>query len=270
MDTDFSSLRKQFDRIGARANVAVLGPRLNWYDPRPGIDIGSDRAGEFFDIRLGDQELVDYQVVDVQPNMRHLLLLARRPGGLKEKYLCGHDERHWFVCAVPERPGISGVVAAMHALQPVEVRSRAERLRRPKLRLRRHNEAFIRQGEWFFVPVPDLVVNEGLIYRHEPIVRGRGGKPHWCEFIYRLGGQSVMVCNQHPGGMPMEEYALLIQQQPHAARWGWRQMRGNAVVYARGRISHPDHRTVVLPTWHRVLMNTEGQSAAGYNIVFLD
>jgi hypothetical protein len=31
--------------------------------------------------------------------MRHLLLMAR--SWTKDKFLCGHDERHWFVCAVP-------------------------------------------------------------------------------------------------------------------------------------------------------------------------
>jgi len=84
----------------------------------------------------------------LRPNMRHLLLLARRDRGQKEKYLCGHDERHWFVCAVPDSRGVASVAAALEALQPPEVRAAVGRaLRRPKERMRRHNRAFIRQGE---------------------------------------------------------------------------------------------------------------------------
>ncbi|KAB8140081.1 hypothetical protein F8S13_25580 [Chloroflexia bacterium SDU3-3] len=267
---DILALRKQFDRIGARVAVSPVVVE-RWQRTRgPGIDIGSDRTGEFFDIRVRPTEAVSYDVVDVQPRMRHLLLLARRDGGVKEKYLCGHDERHWFVCAVPERHGISGVVTAMQALQPTEVRIVAEQSLRPKLRLRRHNAAFIRQGEWFFVPAPDLVVDERRIHRNEPISRGGGGKPHWCEFLHRRDGEAVMVCRQHPGGLTMDEYERLIQAQPSARMWRWQARRRNATVYVRGRVSHPDHRTVVLPSWHRVLMNTESEAAASRNVVFLD
>jgi hypothetical protein len=47
-------------------------------------------------------------------------------------------------------------------------------------------------------------------------------------------------------------------------------MRRNAAVYVRGRISHPDHKAVVLDDWHRVLMNTEHEAPASRNVVFLD
>jgi hypothetical protein len=47
-------------------------------------------------------------------------------------------------------------------------------------------------------------------------------------------------------------------------------MRRDAFVYVRGRIRHPDHRTVVLHGWHRVVMNTESQSKAMRNVAFLD
>jgi hypothetical protein len=47
-------------------------------------------------------------------------------------------------------------------------------------------------------------------------------------------------------------------------------MTRDAVVYARGRVRHADHRTITLHGWHRVLMNTEGQSRAMRNVAFLD
>lgn len=50
----------------------------------------------------------------------------------------------------------------------------------------------------------------------------------------------------------------------------WRPMRRNAEVYIPGRIRHADHATITLHGWHRVLMNTEGQSKAMRNVAFLD
>jgi hypothetical protein len=36
----------------------------------------------------------------------------------------------------------------------------------------------------------------------------------------------------------------------------------------KGRIRHADHATIALHGWHRVLMNTEGQSKAMKNVAF--
>jgi hypothetical protein len=47
-------------------------------------------------------------------------------------------------------------------------------------------------------------------------------------------------------------------------------MRRNPGVYVRGRVRHPDHATITLPGWHRVVMNTEAQSRAMRNVAFLD
>ncbi|HEU5098211.1 MAG TPA: hypothetical protein VFU22_04250 [Roseiflexaceae bacterium] len=264
---DIDLLRGKFGRMGARLRLTDVAER----DRRgAGIDIGADNLGEYFDIRVSAGEGIDYEVVDLRPGMRHLLLLARREKGQKEKYLCGHDERHWFVCAVPGR-GVASVVAALEALQPPEVRAAAERtLRRPKDRLRRHNQAFVRQGEWFFIPAADLIVDEAIVHHDEPISRGRGSKPHRCQFLYRHGGEAVMVCRLHPSGVTIEQYNEIVRAQPEAARWNWNWMRRNAAVYARGRVSHPDHMTIVLPGWHRVVMNTEHEAPASRNVVFLD
>jgi hypothetical protein len=263
---DIELLRVKFGRIGARLQVTAVAGRSQ---RSAGIDIRADKTGEYFDIRVHANDSVNYEVVDLQPKMRHLLLLARHENS-KEKYLCGHDERHWFVCAVPERRGMASVVAAMEALQPAEVRTLVARSLRPKDRLRRHNEAFVRQGEWFFIPDTDVAVNERFVHRNEPISRGGGSKPHMCQFLYRHGGEVVMVCSRHPGGVTIEQYRKIMQARPEAAQWNWRSMRRNAVVYVCGRISHPDHKTVVLDDWHRVLMNTENEAPGSRNVVFLD
>lgn len=262
-------LVNKFALIGARLSFSDDGDGPRWRPRRAGIDIGTDDRGEFFDITLSHREGVEYEVVDLRPDMRHLLLLGRREGQ-KEKYLCGHDERHWFVCAVPGA-SVSGVLTAMESLQPRLVRSAVRHnLRRPKNRFRRRNEAFVRQGEWFFIPRPDLVVPERLLLRNEPLSRGVGSKPHMCQFAYRSGGEPVMVCSRHSRGVTVPQYRGLLASNPSAARWGWHQMMREPDVYVRGRVWHKDHKTVVLDVWHRVAMNTEREAPFARHVAFLD
>jgi hypothetical protein len=267
---DNGLLVERFARMGARAQVReIVNNYPGWWPERRGINIRNDDKGEFFEIVVGRGEGVDYEVVDLRPEMRHLLLLGRRDGK-KEKYLCGHDERHWFVCAVPGA-SVSGVLTAMESLQPPVVRWAVLRnLRRRKERFSRRNGAFVRQGEWFFVPQPYLAVPERLVLRNEPLSRGAGGKPHTCQFAYRTGGDHVMVCARHPRGLTQAQYRAVLASNPKAARWGWRAMRRDPVFYARGRVWHADHKTVVLDVWHRVAMNTEREAPFARHVVFLD
>jgi hypothetical protein len=55
-----------------------------------------------------------------------------------------------------------------------------------------------------------------------------------------------------------------------ARNWGWTQMTREPTVYVRGKVWHPDHRTIVLDDWHRVMMNTEREAPGVRHIVFLD
>jgi hypothetical protein len=69
----------------------------------------------------------------------------------------------------------------MDALQPKDVRDALARDRvSSRKRYERKNRAFRRQGEWFFVPEPLLVVDEKLVLRNKPLRRGPG-KPHLVE-----------------------------------------------------------------------------------------
>src|SRR5207245_5831276 len=142
------------------------------------LDVQADRKGEFFEISTQPGVEAEIAVLDVQPADRHLLLLVRE-GKDKSKFLCGHDERHWFVAGIPETAPVGTVRQAKEALKPAEVQTAQARKRlRAKVRNRRKNAAFIRQGEWFFLAVADMAVNEKLILRNEPLTRGNGGKPH--------------------------------------------------------------------------------------------
>jgi len=265
---DTISLSKKFEQIGARVQLRPVISNI-YRREVAGIDIRADHKGEYFDIRLAHDDEVDYEVIDVRPDMRHLLLMARRSWE-KQKFLCGHDERHWFVCAVPGE-SVSNVVNAMEALQPREVKRVVNRrVKRVKDRLRRRNKAFVRQGEWFFVPVEALTVNPKLVLRNEPLSRGGGSKSHMCQYLYRTGGEMVWVSPRYPQGISEARYRALLPALSKAESWGFKQMMREPMVYVRGRVWHPDHKTIVLNDWHRVLMNTEWQAPGARNVVFLD
>lgn len=269
MDTQL--LDNKFAKIGARVKVAERPARRRQSSPAEvSLDVRSDRHGEFFEVaRLPGSE-AEVEVLDVQPGDRHLLLLVRE-GGDKNKFLCGHDERHWFVAGIPEKASVGTVRQAKEALKPAEVLRAQDRVRLGgKARAKRKNEAYVRQGEWFFLPQSHFEVHEGLILRNEPLRRSTGGKPHWAEFCYRTGGVRVYVSSRRPQGISEGEHHRLLSQNPKARNWGWTPMMRNPGVYARGRVRHADHATIMLHDWHRVVMNTEGESAAMRNVAFLD
>ena len=114
-----------------------------------------------------------------------------------------------------------------------------------------------------------MVVDPKLVLRNEPLRRG-AGKPHMVEQLFRTGGEAVYVSSRYPNGITSDEYHSLLRNQPQAARWGWRMMRRDMGVYARGAVSHADHATITLPFWHRVMMNTETESRTMANVAFLD
>ena len=242
-------LCRHFSRMGAR--VKVDGPQ-RFQAEKIRIDIGRDHDGEYFDIRCHDGIMPE--ILDVEPRLRHLVLMVR-DGRAKNKFLLGHDERHWFAAAVPG-DSIRDVRTAIESLRPKEAGRR---------------EA-VRQGEWFFVPMPTGFAADALavIYRNEPLSRGGGSKPHMCEELMRQNGETVMVSSQRPAGIGLEAYDLLLKTNPEAQRWSWRRMVRDADVYARGKVRHSDHKTVQLDGWHRVYMNRERFAAHARQIAFLD
>jgi hypothetical protein len=256
------TLERRFAAVGARVTVAQ-GP----WQGEPRIDVRTDARGEYFDVRFaGGESGVELEVVDVQPRDRHLLLLAR-VGAEKSKFLCGHDERHWFVAAVPEAArGVSGVATAKAALQPQAVRALVERTR-PKDPFRRRNAAYVRQGEWFFVPAAGVDPVDALVLRDEPLSRGRG-KAHVMQFAHRRGGATVYVNRRHSAGISEARYARLTPDQRRSG--GWMRMVRDPELYAKGAVRHPDHATIHLAGWHRVLMNTEQSARAMRHVAFID
>jgi hypothetical protein len=253
-------LDRHFVSIGARARIA------GGSGARSAFDVRSDHVGEFFDLRLSER--ASLTVLNRDRQDRHLLLLLVNEEGEKSRFLCGHDERHWFVAAIPEEATwATDCRRAKEALQPPEARAAARALR-PKERMRRRNRAFFRQGEWFFVPAPDLHVDPRYVLRNEPLRRGPGSKPHTMQFAFRRGGAVVYVSRAHPNGISKQAFEAMPEgeRRKHA----WRQMIAEGDVFASGRIRHSDHATVVLDNWHQVLMNTERRARAMRHVAFLD
>jgi hypothetical protein len=176
-----------------------------------------------------------------------------RDGSLKNKFLLGHDERHWFAAAVPG-DNVRDVRTAIASLRPEEIEGR---------------EA-IRQGEWFFVPERGVSEKGAVIHRNEPLSRGGGSKPHICAEMMRRGGVTVMVSRQYPSGIGLAEYERLIATDRRATSYFWRRMTRDAEVYARGEVRHRDHKTIDLVGWHRVYMNRERFARHAQQIAFLD
>ena len=104
----------------------------------------------------------------------------------KSRFLCGHDERHWFVAAIPETTPVSTVEDAKLALRPA-VLLRGPASARKRLNARRSVDS-IRQGEWFFVPAPDFRPGPlNPLRRYEQITRATGVTPHVAEKAVRRG-----------------------------------------------------------------------------------
>lgn len=271
---DINLISRHFASIGADLLVDLSGRHRSRRIVSGGdyeLNIEERKNGERFilSIREDVADRYEFLPLDKRPKQRHLLLLARHlDTGDKRKFLCGHDERHWFVAGVPEGRGITGVRPAMDALKPdIAIARQIRSGVKPKDWHRRRNGGFIRQGEWFFIPSPEFRLNDlRLILRNEPLRRGLG-KPHTVAELYRTAGTVVYVSRHSPNGITEDEYKALIQRRPKAGGWNWTIMRRDPIVYVRGAVRHEDHRTIELPFWHRVLLSNERNDRA---VAFLD
>jgi len=269
--------------MGARVKVKVLpapeelGRQWNGVRRSPSdrtvvrLDVRGDARGEYFELVHRRDVAVD--VLEVNSAERHLLLMARQPLGggqrsIESRFLCGHDERAWFVAAIPEEAEARDVQAAKDALKPQAVWDAIREFGVPMdQRDRRRTAAFVRQGEWFFIPRYDLKVDETRVLEDEPIRRG-AGKPHVCQYLFRIGGDDVFVSDEEPNGITVAQYRQLPREQRRSGTW--RRMTRDAIAYVKGSVRHPDHKTIWLSPWHEVVMNTETKALAMQNVAFLD
>ncbi|MFH1688898.1 MAG: hypothetical protein ABIE42_01510 [Candidatus Eisenbacteria bacterium] len=243
-------IRRHFESIGARVRFRTLerGSRPGGGASRRSfaIDIVKDRRGSIFDVAQASSA-PELLVLQARPKERHLLLYSRDG----RRFLCGHDERDWFVAAVPKR--VSTVRDARVALMPDAVWEKARKLA-PAATRKRKNHVFKRQGEWFFVPV-ELQFPEELIHRNEPLQRTAWSKPHVCEELYREGGELVYIVRDSV--YTEEHYKRKRAQDKRFAQLRAETRTRNPEIYVRGNVRHADHATIHLEGWHRVYINAE-------------
>ena len=172
-----TTIQEAFGVIGADALVETVG---NVFE----IDILQTQNREVFQLKYPRSDVITAEAIDIKPKQRHLVLDVfgwRLP--ISGRYLCGHDERHWFVAGLPFDRRTATVRGAMESLKPEVVR-RVQKRKGVKHRLhRRKTEAYVRQGEWFFLPRPKMHVDDFAVQNGQ-LVRG-AGKPHRVELLYR-------------------------------------------------------------------------------------
>jgi hypothetical protein len=209
-------IQEAFTAIGAELQIAAGGRKFV-------IDIREQGGREVYALRYPSGDTITAEVLDVKPQERHLVLDivgTRLP--ISGRYLCGHDEWHWFVASLPFHRRAQTVRGAMEMLKPAAVLREQKRKGVKHRRNRRKTAAYVRQGEWFFLPRPKMHVDESLVEREGRLVR-QGGKPHRVQWLCRSGD-------------------------------------GN-LVFVRGKVSHPDHASLYLDVWHRVVRSNEPEPA---------
>lgn len=248
------SIVKDFEAIGAKARVALSNRRRVGREGFT-IDIAREKGEEIFDIRRDPNIDMEISVVDKRPGDRHLLLMVKteeRAGvPVKTKFLCGHDERHWFVASV--NSAAADVPRAKESLKPPEVVEK--QTTKSKKRSRGVRGGVRRQGEWFFIPMKKMKVPANQVLKNEPIRREGGSKPHIVEEVYRVGGSTVYE-GRNGGILSAAEFRSLKARNPVSASL-YRVARADARVFGRGKVRHPDHATVELSCWHQIVPNTE-------------
>jgi hypothetical protein len=154
-----TEIQHAFAEIGARLADDTFGRRFE-------IDIVTRDGAEAYQLQRPWSDSLTIEVADINRHLRHLVLDAsaeRLP--ISGRYLCGHDESHWFVAGLALGRKTLTVRGAMESLKPQLVRREQRRRGVAHRRHRRRTAAYIRQGEWFFLPRPKMRVAEALVER---------------------------------------------------------------------------------------------------------
>ncbi len=151
---------------------------------------------------------------------KHARVVEQFTEASKRHFLCGMDEQHLFIAELPH--GASSVHGAREALRAPEVP--------PSFADRRHG--IVRQGEWFFLPIKarervqvDEAVRKGTTLLKVGIAQGarlnRAGRPHVADEL------------------------IVLPARP------------TPLLFVRGEVHHPDHRTVTFRDYVRTVPNRE-------------
>jgi len=280
MSTTAESIEKKFSAMGAKVKFIegkTNARRRSFNDDsfqNFSINISN---GQFV---INKSEDISLQIADLDKEGRHLLLVATipnldRPGlpNATQRYLCGHDERDWFTCAVPATAKIAkNINEAKEALKPKELIELERNTVKKKNKQKRHRYAkgigkIHRQGEFMFVPMPDWGPTKTMMVLKKEPMRANG-RPHVAAEVIRIGGRTVYTLGAKV--LESEQFNELQKNDPKDAS-KWRMEKADPTVYAKGTIRHPDHKTLNLgDVWHKVLVSTEKNASFARNVLFVD
>jgi len=224
-----TELTRAFAEIGAELQTETRGEGVT-------IDVRRLADREVFLLQQPSFGEITAEAIDVRPHYRHLVLDVYGDWlPVSGRFLCGHDEHHWFVASLPFGRATQSVRGAMEALKPPLVLREQKQKGVMHRRFRRRTQAYVRQGEWFFLPRPRMHVDFEHVELNGHLAR-RGGKPHRVEWLYTID---------------------------------------ETLQFARGRVSHADHSTLHLDVWHRVVQNNEPepekpQDRPSIHVAFID
>lgn len=237
------SLIKSFNKIGATLTIEE-----NKIINSPKINVVKDN----FVILHNPSQESQIDVINISAKERHLLISVKTPSDIKSKVLCGHDERHWFSSELVKRH-VTTVEEAKQSLQPDKIKNISKTLKNGE-RSKRHNQGWKRQGEWFFVPVPDFnPPKNSIIKQKDKLIRpGSRSKAHVCDEVYTPSGGGVWVSNQ---GLEISDFKYNKLSEIEKSTYTFQSKV--AMAYVRGNVRHPDHKTIYLPCWHEVHLNNE-------------
>ncbi|MBR0191485.1 MAG: hypothetical protein IJQ31_05410 [Thermoguttaceae bacterium] len=246
-----------FKKIGANAVINLLKPGPVSRKRREfRISIREDRQKHASCFVLDVRDETQVHVPDVSVKDHALLLKVHWTNEqgriIREDFLCGRDDHGWFVSTLKSNSSHS-VEEAFESLRPEEITRELREKKVPRSRQNKHrNEVFVRQGEWFFVPMPPGFEPKGAVREKERL--GVRGKPHIADFVYSEG--VVRYTHKRFLNLFTREEVAQFEKEGEV---GFRPVFIVQEAFAKGRVVHPDHRTVFLDGWHRVVPNTENR-----------
>jgi hypothetical protein len=213
------------------------------------IDIGRGAGGER--IRCFPSPGAELRVLGVDADEQQVVLSVREPErrfvenvyfrrerifrdvervtpAEERRLLIGMDERHLFVAQLSGGDKPTSVRDAHRKLAPAGIPGDAKRRKKAGIK---------RQGEWFFVPLR-AHERQRVVEAAETLVERK----------VALGSRNGRRNDRGRPHVVQERVRLLSPDDP---------LRGE---FARGWVRHPEHKTIVLKAWVRVLTNTEDRS----------
>jgi hypothetical protein len=140
-------------------------------------------------------------------------------------FLVGKDERHLFMAALPG--AATSILAAHRVLKSRNLVDHEAK-----------GHEHIRQGEWFFVELnqAEFWEIENLAKKNPAVVKAKQS----LNGLFGSRGRAHIVDE-------LVTYKALGST--------------GTKIYVRGKVKHPDHKTIQLYQWREVIKNTEGSSA---------